>query len=393
MRVGCFFFPHFPVQVEVRDDNSLLGKPIIIGGLPYQRKVVYGASEEALQYSIKQGTPLREAFSLCPQGLFLPLNEEKYVNAFATILTLLANHSPVVEAGAIGSAFIDLSYEHNEFQFVKELGQLVEKQLGLYPSISIASVKFVAWVAAMNAKPGQPIVVPEGKERGFLKDLSVNLLPASAKTLRQLELLGIHQMEQLANLPLEAVSLEFGNEGKQVWELSNGIDRTRLTPWSDFSTLKGQLHFEPPANSLSQLLAGAHELLDKLGRQLKEHWQYCHRLTMYLFFANGHILQQVFHFKEATSSEETMLRHLRQYLENARFIAPAIEMRLSLSDFCHEEGEQTSLLNGPTKQQQRLASGINWLKQKYGEGVIKKVLPKPNAVLPEDSFFFTEFNP
>jgi nucleotidyltransferase/DNA polymerase involved in DNA repair len=99
MRFGCFFFRNFPIQIEVRDDNSLSGKPIIIGGLPYQRKSVYASSHEAFEHGIKQGMPLREAYSLCPQGLFLPLDEEKYLNAFTAVLTLLANYSPAVEAG------------------------------------------------------------------------------------------------------------------------------------------------------------------------------------------------------------------------------------------------------------------------------------------------------
>jgi DNA polymerase-4 len=392
MRVGCFFFHHFSIQIEVRDNNSLSGKPIIIGGLPYQRKPVYDASQEALEYGVKQGMPLREAYSLCPQGLFLPLNEKKYANAFTDILTLLTDYSPVVEARTPGSAFIDLSYEQDELQFVKELGQLTEECFRLHPSVSIASAKFVAWVAAIGAKPGQPVIIPEGKERNFLKGLPVSLLPTSSKTLRELELLGIYQMGQLANLPLEAVSLEFGNEGKQVWELSNGIDRATLIPWGDIPVLKEQIYFEPAAESVGQLLGKADEVLSRLSLQLKERWQCCHQLTMCLFFTNGHIVQRVFHFKETSSSKETMLRRLRQYLGNARFTAPVSEMRLSLSGFCPEEGKQTSFLDKTVKQRERLASAINWLKQRYGKGVVKKVLPNKNSILPEKSFSFTEFN-
>ena len=65
MRVGCFFFPHFPVQVEAREDATLTGRPIIIGGLPYERKAVYDASQEALDCGIRSGMPLREAYALC----------------------------------------------------------------------------------------------------------------------------------------------------------------------------------------------------------------------------------------------------------------------------------------------------------------------------------------
>ncbi|MDH5363651.1 MAG: hypothetical protein OEW82_00580 [Dehalococcoidia bacterium] len=393
MRLGGFFFPHFAVQVELTGDNLLLGKPIIIGGLPYERKPVYDASWEALECGVKRGMSLREVYSLCPQGLFLPLAEEKYTDAFVAILTLLTDYSPVVEAGTLGSAFIDLNYELNEVQCINEIRQSIEEQIHLHPSISIASNKFVAWVASQIAKSEQVIVIPGGEERDFLKDLPVSLLPASSGTLGQLELLGIHQIEQLASLALEAVSLEFGSEGKKLWELSNGIDRSRLIPWSKPPMLKEQICFEPPADSVSQLLAGGDKLLSRLSRQLKERWQCCWQLTTSLCFTNDHIVQRAFHFKEATSSKEIMLRHLRQCLEKARFTAPVSEMRLTLTHFCPEERKQTSFLDKPLKRKERLASAINWLQQRYGKGIVKKILPKENSVLPEDSFSFTEFNP
>ena len=390
MKIGCFFFPHFIVQIEARDNDSLRGRPIIIGGLPYERKAVYDASQEALKCGVRQGMPLREADALCPQGVFLPLNEGKYANAFTAILTLLNDYSPVVEAGTPGSAFIDLSYECRELQFVEEVRQVIERRFQLRPSIAIASNKFVAWVASRVAKPREVIVITEGGGKDFLKDLPVRLLPASTRTLQRLELLGIYRMEQLASLSLAAVSLEFGNEGKRLWELSNGIDGARLIPWCKVPVLKEQIYFEPAAETTSQVLASGDELLTRLSQQLKERWQCCLRLTISMHFSNDHIAQRVLHFKEATYSKEVMLRHLKQYLESARFTAPLSEMRLTLTDLCAEYGRQSLFLDQPLKRKERLASAIGWLRQRYGKGVVGRVITKPNSALPEDSFFFTE---
>jgi DNA polymerase-4 len=392
MRVACFFFPHFAVQVEVRDNDSLKGRPIIIGGLPYERKAIYDASKEALAFGVKQCMPLREAYALCPQGIFLPLDEGKYANAFTTILTLLANHSPVVEAGTPGSAFIDLSYECNKLQFVEEVREIIAKHLQLQSLVSIAANKFMAWAASRVARPGKAIVVTEREEKNFLKDLPVCFLPASPRTLERLELLGIYRIGQLASLSLAAVSLEFGNEGKRLWELSNGIDGSTLIPWRKVPMLKEQIYFEPAAETVSQVLASGDELLTKLSQQLKKRWQCCLRLTISLHFSNDHIAQRVFHFKEATSSKETMLRHLKQYLEKARFTAPVSEMRLTMTDFCPESGRQALFLDEPLKHRERLASAISWLQQRYGKGVVGRVLAKPDSPLPEDSFSFTEFD-
>jgi len=400
MRVACFFFPHFVVQVEARDNDSLSGKPIIIGGLPYERKAVYDASKEALACGVRQGMPLREAYALCPQGVFLPLDEGKYADAFTTVLTMLANYSPVVEAGTAGSAFIDLSYECPDYsgvlQFVEEVKQIIEKRLQLHPFVSIASNKFVAWAASRVAGSRKVTVITGREGKDFLQDLPVCLVPASSRTLERLELLGIYRIGQLARLSLAAVSLEFGNEGKRLWELSNGIDESRLVPWSQVPMLKEQIYFEPAAETIGQVLASGGELLNRLSQQLKERWQCCLRLTISMHFSNDHIAQRVFHLKEATSSRETMLRHLTQYLESARFTTPVSEMRLTLTDFCPENGRQVPISSGFSderlKHRERLASAISWLRQRYGKGVVGRVLAKPNSALPEDSFSFSEFD-
>jgi len=400
MRVACFFFPHFAVQVEVRDNDSLTGRPIIIGGLPYERKAVYDASREASACGVRLGISLREAYILCPQGVFLPLDEEKYANIFTTVLTLLATQSPVVEVGTPDFAFIDLSYEcpgHiTELQFVEGVRQTIEKRLQLHACVSVAPNKFVARAASQVARPGKIIAITEKGVKDFLTDLPVCLLPASSRILERLELLGIYRIGQLASLSLAAVSLEFGNEGKRLWELSNGIDESRLIPWSQVPMLKEQIYFEPGAENINQVLAAGDELLTRLSQQLKERWQCCLRLTISMHFSNDHIAQRVFHFKEATSSRETMLRHLKQYLDSARFTVPLSEMRLTLTDFCPESGRQATISSGfsdqPLKYRERLASAISWLRQKYGKGIVSRVLAKPSSALPEDSFSFTEFD-
>jgi hypothetical protein len=160
--------------------------------------------------------------------------------------------------------------------------------------------------------------------------------------------------------------------------------------------LKEQIYFEPGAENINQVLAASDELLTKLSQQLKERWQCCLRLTISMHFSNDHIAQRVFHFKEATSSRETMLRHLKQYLESARFTVPLSEMRLTLTYFCPESGRQAPISSGfsdqPLKYRERLASAISWLRQKYGKGIVGRVLAKPSSALPEDSFSFTEFD-
>jgi DNA polymerase-4 len=390
MRIGCIFFPNFAVQVEVRDNNALSGKPIIIGGFPYQLKAVHDASEEAMGQGVTRGMPLRQAYALCPQAIFLPLAEDKYNGAFIHILNLIAEYTPVVAVGTENCALLDATLERDEFSFIKDIMQVIGAKTGLHTSAGIASNMFVARVASQVARPGECLTVSDGEEKGFLQNLPVDLLPTSPESLRRLKLFGIYEMDELAKLPIGAVKLQFGQEGQILWDLANGFDPSRLTPWTMPETFTGEVFFEPPAEALTIILNGTGHLLDSLAGQLKQRWQCCRRLTMGLSFSNGDTVKRTFHFKEATCSQEVMLRQLQPYLERARFTSPIDKMTLTLTDLCSEEGKQVSFLDTQVKHWEKLVTAINQLQQRYGKGIVKQVLCKERCLLPEDSFSFAK---
>jgi len=390
MRIGCFFFPHFAIQVERKDNSAMPGKPVIVGGFPEERKPVYDASDEAIKCGIKPGMPLRQAYSLCPQGQFLPLAEGKYALVFQAIIDLLASFCPMVEAASLGCAFIEVSQQQNDTRSIREIVEAIERQSQFKPSVGVASSKFAAWAASQVAEPGRCIILPCGEEGDFLQDLPLNLLPGSTEILRQFRLLGIDTIGQVANLPPEAITLEFGNEGKRLWELANGIDSSRLIPWHRSRVLEEKLNFEPPAESLDQLLAGADRLLNRLTSQL---WgQCCSRLTVCLHFANGNFIQKMLYLKQPTSSEEVILSRLRHWLMEAKLAGVVTEMRLALADLCAARGSQVALLDREVKPKHNISCVIHQLQARYGKGVVKKAeLSRSPTRLPEHSFHLSDF--
>jgi len=392
MRIGCIFFPNFAVQVEVRDNNALLGKPIIIGGFPYQLKAVHDASQEAMRQGVKRGMSLRQAYALCPQATFLPLAEDKYNDAFTNVLNFLAQYTPVVAVGAETCALLDATLERDELPFITELMEILEEKTGFHTSAGIGSNIFVARVASQVAKSGQCLIVSDGDERRFLRNLPVDLLPASPESLRRLKLFGIYTMEDLAKLPIGAVKLQFGREGQILWEMASGIDSSKLMPWKMPEAITGQVSFELPTEVLTIVLNGAGYLLNSLAGQLKQSWQCCRRLTICLSFSNGDMVKRTFHFKEATCSQEVMLSQLQHYLERIRFKSLIEKITLTLTDFCPEEGKQASFLDTQVKHWGKLITAISQLQQRYGKGIVKQVLYKEGRLIPEDSFSFANFD-
>ncbi|MDH4218959.1 MAG: DNA polymerase IV, partial [Candidatus Aminicenantes bacterium] len=68
----------FFAAVEVLLNPALKGKPVIVGGLPHERGVASTASYEARKYGVHSGMPLRKAYQLCPQGIFIRGNHQIY---------------------------------------------------------------------------------------------------------------------------------------------------------------------------------------------------------------------------------------------------------------------------------------------------------------------------
>ena len=183
MRIGCIFFPNFAVQVEVRDNNALSGKPIIIGGFPYQLRAVHDASQEAMRQGVRRGMSLRQAYALCPQAIFLPLAQDRYNDAFTHVLNFLARYTPVVAVGTETCALLDATLERDESAFITETMEMLEEKTGLHTSAGIGSNIFVARVASQVTKLGKCLIVSDGQERRFLRNLPVDLLPVSPESL------------------------------------------------------------------------------------------------------------------------------------------------------------------------------------------------------------------
>ena len=157
MRIACVSINHFSVQVETREKPDLAGKPLVIGGFPHEQKSVIDCSVETSGYHIRPSISLRQAHHLCPEAIFLPLNEELYHKAFEEILGILDEFSPAVEASYHGKAFMDISGTERLFgpeeNLSKLMGQEISEKTKLHPQIGIAASKFVAGVAAEMAAP------------------------------------------------------------------------------------------------------------------------------------------------------------------------------------------------------------------------------------------------
>ena len=216
----------FYASVEERDDPSLLGKPVIVGGPKDQRGVVSACNYEARRYGIHSAMPLRNAGRLCPNGVFLPVRMKLYVEVSKQVFAIFDRYSPLVEPLSIDEAFLDLTGSERLFggpvEAAKEIRAAILLELSLTASVGVAPNKFVAKIASDIKKPDGLVVVPPDSVESFLGPLPVERMwgigPRGAEALHRK---GIYTFADLAQ---RDVRPEFGKDSFRLRALAVGSD-------------------------------------------------------------------------------------------------------------------------------------------------------------------------
>lgn len=388
MRVLCLIIPHFSIAVESRRRPALQGLPIVIGGAPHERRPVLDCSTEAMKSGVRRGVSLRQAWSLCPEAIFLPPDNAYAEQIFSELLDLLEHFSPVIEATAPGCALLDIGRRRVEGSAeavrAEQVLEAVQRGTSLTPALGAAGSRFTARAAALVAGAGQITIVPGGDEAAFLAPLPLSLLPCLPETARRLRRFGLRTLGDLAALPLGAVQAQFGPEGRRLWELAAGRDRQPLQPRPLEPYLSSDCRFEPSCNDREALMAAIERHLDELLPALEQLYRDTRCLTLSLLLENGERWQRSWVLQEPTHRREVPLLLLRDALHELRLAAAVEELRLLLSGLSAETAVQGSLFGINGQRRLRLCGMLESLTARSGSNPIKRITPlDPRSRIPE----------
>jgi DNA polymerase IV (DinB-like DNA polymerase) len=215
----------FYVSVEVKDNPSLKGLPVVVGANPEggtARGVVMTCSYEARKLGLKSGMPISMAYRLCPNAVYLPPRWERYAEISTQVMELLRGHADKFEQTGIDEAFLDVSDRATSLEEAKDLARAIKKDirdsLGVTCSIGIAPNKSLAKIASDRQKPDGLTVVPFDDPRGFLAPLPVAVIPGvGTKTQAFLKEKGIATIGELQNVSGQELLKWFGKTGVWLW--------------------------------------------------------------------------------------------------------------------------------------------------------------------------------
>src|SRR4051812_18398002 len=206
----------FYASVEERDDPSLVGKPVIVGGSAEGRGVVAAANYEVRKYGVHSAMAAAQAKRLCPQAVFLTPRIDYYASVSRQIREIFEQFTPLVEPLSLDEAFLDVTGSEALFGTSAAIGrqikQRIRAELQLVASVGVAPNKFVAKIASDLKKPDGFVVVEADEVQSFLDPLPVGRLWGVGKVTAQIfEQLSIRTIGQLRQLPLETLAPFFGD--------------------------------------------------------------------------------------------------------------------------------------------------------------------------------------
>lgn len=264
----------FYAAVEVLDDPSLKGKPIIVGA-PEGRSVVSSASYEARRFGVRSAMPVVQALRLCPTAIVVVPHFDRYLALSARVMEIFREFTPLVEPLSIDEAFLDVRGAGRLWgspgQIARLLRQRVLDETGLTCSIGVAATKHVAKMASTISKPDGLLIVPEAATAAFLGPRSVRALwGVGPKASESLESRGIRTVADILETPRDVLDRALGPAmGDRVWHLARGIDAREVDTTRVEKSIGHEETFHDDIADSSILRSEFRRLADRVGARLR----------------------------------------------------------------------------------------------------------------------------
>jgi len=371
----------FFVSVEELFDPSLKGKPVVVGGQPNQRGVVSAASYAARKFGVHSAMPLRTAYSLCPQAIFLEVHRTRYSDYSAKVKAVFDRFSPVVSMASVDEAYLDLTGAERlhgpPMAAAHKLHEMMKAETKLNCSIGVSSSRMVSKVASDQAKPNGILWIQPGQEAAFLAPLDVRKIPGVGKVSeQQLHSFGIRKVGDLAQLDERFLQEKFGKWGLALAGKSHGFDAggwfdTELGSYEEPKSISNEHTFDEDTAAQEVIEATLAHLSAKVGRRLREHALHARTIQIKLRTSDFATITRAQSLDHATQLDT-------EIYETARFLfrtnwKRGAKIRLigvHTSGFEAQQG-QLSLLDGDKNERwQKAFSAVDKLRDKFGESSV-----------------------
>ena len=261
----------FYASVEQRDDASLRGRPVIVGGRPNGRGVVAACSYEARVFGIHSAMPSAEAGRRCPEAAFVKPRFDVYKQASQQIHAVFREFTDQIEPLSLDEAYLDVTsntlFAGSAYRLAREIKSLIHERTGLIASAGVSYNKFLAKIASDYRKPdGLFCILPEEGE-AFVASLDVGRFHGVGKvTEARMHDLGIRTGADLRQWSEAELAREFGKSSGYYYRVARGIDHRPVRISRTRKSMGSERTFGDNVHERAEML----DILDSLTRELME---------------------------------------------------------------------------------------------------------------------------
>lgn len=369
----------FYAAVEMRDNPSLRGKPVIIGALPHERGVVSTCSYEARQYGIHSAMSIKEAYRLCPHGIYMHGHFDKYHQASSQVHRIMADYTDQIEFVALDEGYLDITASLALFGGAARIGQDIKRRVWeetkLTCSIGIGYNMMAAKLASEEKKPDGFFVIPDAATlESLILDRPVSVIwGVGKKTALLLQHHGIHTVRDVKAWDEESLRQTFGQLGADLYRLSRGIDPRSVVKDEPAKSFGKEMTFQHDLTERTEM----QNILKVIARSLSIHLQkqglWCYTITLKIKFSTMQLCTRSQTLPIPTHDASDLYDISCQLLNKIDTSRPIRLIGLSLSNPTGEYQQQLTLEQSSAQSDKRenLNRSLLHLYDKYGTNIVK----------------------
>jgi len=368
----------FYASVEKRDDPSLEGKPVIIGG--GRRGVVSTACYVARIRGVHSAMPMFQALKLCPDAVIIKPRMEAYVDASRAIRAMMEELTPAIEPLSLDEAFLDLSgttrlHGAPPAVMLARLIRRMRDELGLTGSIGLSHNKFLAKVASDLEKPHGFSVIGKGDTASFLHDKPVRLIwgigPAAQASLDKA---GIRTFADLLRWERTDLSARFGSMGDRLWHLARGQDTRPVSRDAPMKSISNETTFHDDTNDPDILDGHLWRMAEKVSDRAKAKGLAGRVVTLKLKRSNHSSLTRRVSLRDPAQLADTVYRVARALFDQVGEQGPYRLLGCGLSALCSADEAEVSgdMLDPGARKRGQAERAADAIRDRFGHDAILK---------------------
>lgn len=365
----------FYASVEIRDDPSLRGKPLVIGSLPHERGVVATCSYEARKFGVRSGMNIKDAYRLCPQGVFMHPNFDKYKAVSEQLNAIWNTYASASQRISLDEAYLDVTEQAVDWEGARRIGHLIKQrtlvEVHLTCSVGVAYCKTAAKMASEEKKPDGYFEIPTAEDFVNLildRDVAV-LYTVGAQTAKKLHDAGIMTVRDLRQHPDEVVRL-LGKHGRWLVQVAHGDDDRPVEPYrpEEAKSVGREVTFQENVYNYELLKDVLFLLALSVERRASRYGLRGKGVTLKLTYTNMRSISRSHTLNYATASAVTIYREAVALLEGVKW-DPVRLVGVSIYNITdHDEGQiiMRDLFEDQSQQDNERQRVFDALQRRYG---------------------------